>query len=263
MLELSRLAKAFRQETEPGDKKITVLDNVSFDVPQNQFVCLLGPSGCGKSTLLRIITGLTRPDLGTIRIDGHLIDRPGPERSLVFQNYGLLPWRNVLGNAELGLEIRGMSRAKRREICRRTIERVGLSGFEHHYPHQLSGGMQQRTALARAFSKDPKILLMDEPFAAVDMQTREMLQDELLKIWTTIRTTVLFVTHSVDEAIYLGDRVIVMGAHPGRVIADVWTDLERPRSSSDVKTSARFDELRRLIRTALASGSHSELRGAA
>jgi NitT/TauT family transport system ATP-binding protein len=255
MLEIARLTKKFGQEAEKRRNEITVLDNVSFEVPQNDFVCLLGPSGCGKTTLLRIVTGLTRPDAGTIRIDGQLVERPGPERSLVFQNYGLLPWRTVLGNVELGLEIRGMKRSERREICRRTIKRVGLSGFEQHYPHQLSGGMQQRTALARAFSKDPKILLMDEPFAAVDMQTREMLQDELLRIWNSMRTTVLFVTHSIDEAIYLGDRVIVMGAHPGRVIADLRTDLPRPRASSDVKVSQRFDELRRLVRAALAQGS--------
>ena len=260
MLEIARLTKVFRQDADRRDGGICVIDDVSFAVGQNQFVCLLGPSGCGKTTLLRMVAGLTRPDAGTIRIDGRAVDRPGPDRSLVFQNYGLLPWRTVLGNVEIGLEIRGMKRAERREICRRTIDRVGLSGFEDHYPHQLSGGMQQRTALARAFSKDPKLLLMDEPFAAVDMQTREMLQDELLKIWTAMRTTVLFVTHSIDEAIYLGDRVIVMAARPGRVKADVATEMPRPRSGADVKVSARFDALRKLIRGALAYDGAPELR---
>jgi NitT/TauT family transport system ATP-binding protein len=225
-------------------------------VPQNQFVCLLGTSGCGKTTLLRIVAGLTQADRGTITIDDKPLAGPGQDRSLVFQNYGLLPWRTVLGNVEFGLEVRGMGRAERRTICQKYIERVGLKGFEQHYPHQISGGMQQRTALARAFSKDPKILLMDEPFAAVDMQTREMLQDELLKIWTSMQTTVLFVTHSIEEAIYLGDRVIVMGARPGRIKADVFTGLPRPRSNIEVKSSARFNELRRIIREAL---QHDEL----
>jgi NitT/TauT family transport system ATP-binding protein len=169
----------------------------------------------------------------------------------VFQNYGLLPWRTVLGNVEFGLEVRGMPKSRRREVCKRYIERVGLNGSEHLYPHQISGGMQQRVALARAFSKDPSILLMDEPFAAVDAQTREMLQDELLKIWTEIRTTVLFVTHSIDEAIYLADRVIVMA--PGRITADVMTQLPRPRDE-DIKATPLFNELRLRLRNALRSG---------
>jgi NitT/TauT family transport system ATP-binding protein len=156
-----------------------------------------------------------------------------------------------MGNVEFGLEMRGVGKAERRAVCQRHIDRVGLTGYEKHYPHQISGGMQQRVALARAFSKDPKILLMDEPFAAVDMQTREMLQDELLKIWTGMKTTVLFVTHSIEEAIYLGDRVLVMGAHPGHIKADIETGLPRPRVEAEVKSSARFDELRRTVREAL------------
>ena len=175
---------------------------------------------------------------------------PGQDRSLVFQNYGLLPWRSVMGNVEFGLEMRGVRKAERRAISQKYIDRVGLTGYERHYPHQISGGMQQRTALARAFSKDPKVLLMDEPFAAVDMQTREMLQDELLKIWTSMQTTVLFVTHSIEEAIYLGDRVLVMGARPGRIKADIATELPRPRDEA-AKSSRRFDELRRLVRDRL------------
>jgi len=181
------------------------------------------------------------------------VSGPGQDRSLVFQNYGLLPWRTVLGNVEFGLEIRGMARARRRDICRDYIERVGLTGFENHYPHQISGGMQQRVGLARALSKDPKILLMDEPFAAVDMQTRERLQDELLGIWSAMKTTVLFVTHSIEEAVYLGDRVIVMSSRPGRIAADVMTELPRPRSD-DVKSSERYAELLRLVRAALKKG---------
>jgi NitT/TauT family transport system ATP-binding protein len=176
----------------------------------------------------------------------------------VFQNYGLLPWRTVLRNVELGLEIRGVAAAERHAICGEYIRRVGLAGFESHFPHQISGGMQQRVALARAFSKQPRILLMDEPFAAVDMQTREMLQDELLKIWTMMKTTVLFVTHSIDEAIYLGDRVIVMGARPGHIRADVMTGLTRPRVSDEIKTSSRFVELQAICRRALHAGNRAD-----
>jgi NitT/TauT family transport system ATP-binding protein len=249
MLDVIALNKVYGEEGAPN--RVVVLDNVGFTVPKNQFVCLLGPSGCGKTTLLRIVAGLTEADSGTIRIDGKAVRGPGQDRSMVFQNYGLLPWRTVMGNVEFGLEVRGMSRAERRGICQDYIQRVGLKGFESLYPHQISGGMQQRVALARAFSKDPKILLMDEPLAAVDMQTREMLQDELLKIWNTMQTTVLFVTHSVEEAIYLGDRVIVMSARPGRISADIMTELPRPRADLDVKNSARFDELRHTVRNAL------------
>ncbi len=225
-----------------------VLDAINIEVPERQFVCLLGGSGCGKTTLLRIVAGLTEPDGGVVAVRGKPIKGAGQDRSLVFQNYGLLPWRNVLGNVELGLEFRNIGKAERRRITSEYIERVGLSGFEHHFPHQISGGMQQRVALARAFSKTPSILLMDEPFAAVDMQTRETLQDELLKIWTEYKTTVLFVTHSIDEAIYLADRVIVMGANPGHVRADVLTELPRPRDAHDIRASRRFMELQTLLR---------------
>ena len=249
MLEIASLTKVYGGEG--GAASNLVLDAISFSVPQNQFVCLLGASGCGKTTLLRIVAGLTDASSGTIKVEDKIVRGPGQDRSLVFQNYGLLPWRTVMGNVEFGLEMRGVPKGKRREICQRHIERVGLKGYEKHYPHEISGGMQQRTALARAFSKDPKILLMDEPFAAVDAQTREMLQDELLKIWNGMKTTVLFVTHSIEEAIYLGDRVLVMGARPGHIKADIETGLPRPRSDSDVKSSARFDELRRQVRETL------------
>ncbi|HEX9465084.1 MAG TPA: ABC transporter ATP-binding protein [Alphaproteobacteria bacterium] len=250
MLEIAHLTKVY-PASHGASGRIHVLDDIGLRVPANQFVCLLGASGCGKTTLLRIVAGLTEADSGSITIQGRTVRGPGNDRSLVFQNYGLLPWRSVLGNVEFGLEVRGMGRRERREISRDYIRRVGLAGFEHHYPHQISGGMQQRVALARAFSKDPKILLMDEPFAAVDMQTRERLQDELLQIWTTMQTTVLFVTHSIEEAIYLGDRVVVMTPRPGRISADVLTGLPRPRSEVDVKSLPRFDELRHAIRQAL------------
>ena len=249
MLEVRQLTKTYGAES--GQRAMVVLDAVSFSVPENQFVCLLGASGCGKTTLLRIVAGITEADAGIISIGGTPISGPGQDRSMVFQNYGLLPWRTVMGNVEFGLEIHGVGRVRRREICRDYIRRVNLQGYEDHYPHQISGGMQQRVALARAFSKEPKILLMDEPFAAVDAQTREMLQDELLRIWTAMKTTVLFVTHSIEEAIYLGDRVLVMGVRPGRIKADVLTDLPRPRTPLEVRASPRFNELLARFREAL------------
>lgn len=262
MLEIRSVTKTYDNELEVREAK-RVLDPINLDIPENQFVCLLGASGCGKTTLLRIIAGLTRPDSGAVLIEGKAVTRPGQQSSLVFQNYGLLPWRTVTGNVEFGLETRNVSVTQRREISQRNIDRVGLAGNERLFPHQISGGMQQRTALARAFSKDSKVLLMDEPFAAVDMQTREMLQEELLTIWASLQTTVIFVTHSIDEAIFLGDRVIVMGAHPGRVNADILTNLPRPRSAADIKLLPRYTQLQREIRSALAHGPLDERRSTA
>lgn len=230
---------------------LTVLRDFTLQVEEGDFVCLLGPSGCGKTTVLKLIAGLVEPQAGEIRVDGKVISGPGTDRSMVFQNYGLLPWRTVLGNVEFGLEIRGVPKVTRRRIALEQIERLGLAGFERHFPSQLSGGMQQRVALARAFTKNPRLLLMDEPFAAVDMQIREYLQDELLKVWEQVKTTVIFVTHSIDEALYLGDRVVMMSARGGEVRADVEVDLSRPRYETDVKASPRFGELRHLIREAL------------
>jgi len=252
MLEIASLTKIYGGEG--GTAPNLVLDAISFTVPQNQFVCLLGSSGCGKTTLLRIVAGLTVADGGTIKVEDKAVEGPGQDRSLVFQNYGLLPWRTVMGNVEFGLEMRGVAKAKRRAISQTHIERVGLKGYEKHYPHEISGGMQQRTALARAFSKDPKILLMDEPFAAVDAQTREMLQDELLKIWNENKTTVLFVTHSIEEAIYLGDRVIAMESRPGRVGEVVEVDLPRPRIQLTTREDPRFLALRHWLFGLLPTG---------
>ena len=230
---------------------VAVLQGFSLAVEEGDFVCLLGPSGCGKTTVLKLVAGLVEPQGGEIRVDGHPISGPGTDRSMVFQSYGLLPWRTVMGNVELGLEIRGLPREARRRVAQEQIERLGLAGFERHYPSQLSGGMQQRVALARAFTKNPRLLLMDEPFAAVDLQMREYLQDELLKVWEQVRTTVIFVTHSIDEALYLGDRVVMLGTRGTGLRADVAVDLQRPRYETDVKSSPRFGELRHLIREAL------------
>jgi ABC-type nitrate/sulfonate/bicarbonate transport system ATPase subunit/ABC-type nitrate/sulfonate/bicarbonate transport system permease component len=248
MLEVREVTKVFYDDPKVRQHELLVLDSVNLLVPKNQFVCLLGPSGCGKTTLLRVVAGLNESDGGEVLVDGRPVTGPGQDRSMVFQNYGLLPWRTVQGNVEFGLEVRGETAGERRKKCETAIRKVGLAGFERHFPHQISGGMQQRTGLARALSKDPQILLMDEPFAAVDMQTREVLQEELLRIWNTTQTTVLFVTHSVEEAVYLGDRVIVMAAKPGRIRADVKIDLPRPRYASNVKSSPRFGELCAMLR---------------
>ena len=257
MLEVREVSKVFYDDPKLRRHELLVLNRVSLSVPKNQFVCLLGPSGCGKTTLLRVVAGLNESDGGAIFVNGRPVRGPGQDRSMVFQNYGLLPWRTVAENVEFGLEVRGESTEQRKTKCETVIRKVGLAGFERHFPHQISGGMQQRTGLARALSKDPEILLMDEPFAAVDMQTREVLQEELLRIWNTTQTTVLFVTHSVEEAVYLGDRVIVMAAKPGRIRADVTIDLPRPRYASNVKSSPRFGELCAKLRQLLVDANDS------
>lgn len=246
-LELQDVSKRYGE----GPSSHLVLEQVNFAISDGEFVCLLGQSGCGKTTLLRIVAGLTDFD-GQVLVDGTPIQGPGVDRSMVFQDYGLLPWRTVLGNVEFALEVRGYPKGQRRDIAHEQIERLGLRGFETHYPHQISGGMQQRVGLARALTKNPKMLLMDEPFAAVDLQTREYLQDELLSIWRRIGTTVLFVTHSIEEAVYLSDRVLVMRSGPGRVMADVPVDIARPRSIADTKSSIRYVQLIQQLRTELA-----------
>ena len=251
MLEVTQLSKVFFEHNDPRKPGLVALHNVSFSVRKNEFVCLLGPSGCGKTTLIRIVAGLIRADRGEIRVNGTPVTAPGRDRCMVFQQFGLLPWRTVLSNVEFGLEIEGVARAERQKIAREYLALVGLNGFEHYYPHQISGGMQQRVGIARALSKKPDILLMDEPFGAVDAQTREQLQEELLKIWAKTDTTVIFVTHSIDESIYLSDRVIIMQSRPGRIKEEVAIDLPRPRWEGDVKADPRFAELRAQIRESL------------
>ena len=235
MLSVRDIGRAFVKTD--GSGELTVLDGVSFDVADHEFVSILGPSGCGKTTLIRIIAGLIAADSGDVRVDGNPVTAPGPERCMVFQNFGLLPWRNVQSNVEFGLEVFDLSRAERAATAAEFIELVELKGFERYYPHQISGGMQQRVGIARALARNPKILLMDEPFGAVDAQTREQLQEELLRIWNTTDKTVLFVTHSIDEAIFLSDRIVVLQPHPGRVRCIVEVDLPRPRGSLDLQAS--------------------------
>jgi NitT/TauT family transport system ATP-binding protein len=230
--------------------RVDALRDVSFSIDKGQFVSIVGASGCGKTTLLRIIDGLTRPTRGEIIIDGRPITRPGPDRGFVFQQDALFPWRTVLDNVIFGLEVQGTRKSEARARADRLIDLVGLSGFEHHFPHELSGGMRQRANLARALTIDPDVLLMDEPFAALDAQTREIMQSELLRIWRSNRKTVLFVTHQIDEAVYLADRVIVMTSRPGRIKAMLEVNIARPRSLA-VKRTPEFlrlvDEIWQMI----------------
>jgi NitT/TauT family transport system ATP-binding protein len=205
------------------------LAEVDLTIRDGEFVTIVGPSGCGKSTLLMLIAALLRPSGGSVRLDGTPVTRPGPDRALVFQDFALLPWRTVLANVELGLELKGVAEPQRSAIARRHIGMVGLAPFERAYPHQLSGGMRQRVGIARALAVEPEVLLMDEPFGALDAQNRQVMGSELLRIWEAGRKTILFVTHDIDEAVYLADRILVMSASPGRVIADIPVTLARPR----------------------------------
>ncbi|MFC6874359.1 ABC transporter ATP-binding protein [Halobellus marinus] len=217
---------------------VQALQDVSFDVETGEFVCIVGPSGSGKTTLFRIIAGLESPTSGTVSLDGDPVEGPGPNLGLVFQEYHLFPWRTVSGNVGFGLERQDVGAAERQRRVDELLDLVGLDDFADSYPRDLSGGMKQRVALARALAVDPELLLMDEPFGAVDAQTKRMLQAELLDIWAETGKTILFVTHDVDEAITLADRVIVMGTEPGHVREHVEIDIDRPRSRS----SARFGE---------------------
>ena len=219
------------------------LQATDLDVAENDFVTILGPSGCGKSTLLRIVAGLDVPTAGEVLLDGRRIDAPGADRGMVFQSYTLFPWLSVLDNVCFGLRERALPRAQQLEIARGFIAQVGLAGFEHHFPKQLSGGMQQRTALARALANGPRMLLMDEPFGALDHQTRELMQELLLGIWEAEAKTVLFVTHDIDEAIFMGNRVVVMSARPGRIKCDLPVPIGHPRHYS-VKTTPAFTALK-------------------
>ena len=223
---------------------LSVFDDVNLQVGEHEFVSILGPSGCGKTTLLRIVAGIEQATAGAVMVDGEESTRPRRDMTLVFQNFRLLPWRTVEDNVAYGLRLRGHGRSGARSQAQTYIRLVGLEGREKKYPYQLSGGMQQRVGLARALAIQPEILLMDEPFGALDAQTRELMQEELLRIWTADPKTVMFVTHSIDEAIVLSDRVIVMQANPGRIVEDIRIPFERPRSAAEIRTDPRFVELR-------------------
>jgi len=196
---------------------IRALDPFNFQIQANEFIVIVGPSGCGKSTLLHITSGLTKPSGGRVLLGGQPIVEPGPDKAIVFQNFSLFPWKTVYENIDFGLRINGVPEDKRRTVIERYIKLIGLTGFERHFPRQLSGGMQQRVAIARSFVLEPRVLLMDEPFAALDAQNRQLMQEELVRIWQTQSPTVLFITHSVEEAVFLADRIIVMTRRPGRI----------------------------------------------
>ena len=239
---MSRLAIEGVSRVFPGVRRrpsTVALEPIELGVEDNDFITILGPSGCGKSTLLRIVAGLDRPTAGRVLLDGQRVTGPGRDRGMVFQSYTLFPWLTVRENICFGLREQGMPRGEQERIAASFVERVGLRGFEDHYPTMLSGGMQQRTALARSLANDPKILLLDEPFGALDNQTRVLMQELLLGIWEADRKTVLFVTHDIDEAIFMGSRVAVMSARPGRILSETAVPFEHPRHYS-IKTRHLF-----------------------
>ena len=237
-------AQGVRKEFRDGKKTVLALDDVSMAVQDNEFITIVGTSGCGKSTFLNMVAGLAAPTAGTLTIDGHPINGPGLDRGMVFQSYTLFPWQTVLGNVLFGLAKKRLSRRERIDTARRYVAMVGLRGFDDAYPAQLSGGMQQRVAIARALAYNPSILLMNEPFGALDAQTRGLMQELLLRVWEEHKITVLFITHDVDEAIFLSDRVYVMTARPGRIKAEVAIELPRPRLY-EMQTAPAFIALKR------------------
>lgn len=233
MIEAHNVCKVFGTR-----KKVTAIEGFDLRVGKNEFVSIIGPSGCGKSTFLLLLSGLETPSGGDIRIDGRPVSGPNPACAIVFQEYLLFPWATVEKNISFGPRIRKRPREETRRISKHYIRLVGLEGYENRYPHELSGGMKQRVGIARALANEPRVLLMDEPFGALDALTREMLQLELLRIWQQAGCTVVFVTHSISEAVYLSDRVVVMSARPGRILSEVTIDLDRPRSRQMLGTPA-------------------------
>lgn len=236
MIEINGVSKVFGH----GEQRVQALDDVNLHVREGDFTMLLGPSGCGKTTLLNLLAGFDSPNSGEILLDGSPIIRPGPDRGFVFQDYALFPWKTVIKNIMFGLTLNGRSKQEAREVAQHYVEMVGLDGFENAYTHTLSGGMRQRVGIARALAYDPKVLLMDEPFGALDAQTRTHMQHALVEIWEQTRKTVVFVTHSVAEAVVLGDRVVVMQAKPGKIREIIDIDLARPRNEAE----PRFGEHR-------------------
>jgi NitT/TauT family transport system ATP-binding protein len=247
IVEIQGVSKSFHKTIKHSSTELKALTNVSLSIRENEFISIIGPSGCGKTTLLKMIDGLLPCDSGEIKINGRKVTAPGPERAVVFQTFALLPWRTVLANVEFSLELRRVPKEERAKTAREYIRRVGLGEFENHYPHELSGGMQQRAGLARALAVNPMILLMDEPFGSVDAQTRQLLQEELLELWQREQKTVIFVTHSMDEAVYLSDRVVVMTPRPGKVAEILDVPLPRPRMAEDVRRDPRFVDLTNYI----------------
>jgi len=226
--------------------EVVAVDDLSLDVMDREFISIVGPSGCGKSTLLRVVAGLVEPTSGAVYLDGRQVDAPGADRGMVFQSYTLFPWLTVLGNVQFGSRINGLPAAERERLAREYLEMVGLKGFEGHYPKELSGGMMQRVAIARALANDPEVLLMDEPFGALDAQTRIIMQELLVNLWQRTPKTILFVTHDIDEALFLSERVYIMTARPGRIKQVLAVDLPRPRSL-DLLTAPTFVAMKRTV----------------
>jgi NitT/TauT family transport system ATP-binding protein len=241
--------RGLRKDFLSGSGRVTALQDVDLTVLKGQFCCIVGPSGCGKTTLLRIVAGLETHTSGELEI-AHF-ERSKPLHSMVFQDQSVFPWMSVEKNVAYGLRMRGVPNGERREIVSHYIDKVGLTAFRHAYPHQLSGGMKQRVSIARAFANDPEILLMDEPFAALDEQNKAILQEELLRIWEESRKTVLFITHSIDEALVLSDRALIMTARPGRLKADVPVTLKRPRGAYEIRATEGYGDLSRRLWAAL------------
>lgn len=259
ILVADRICKTFE---DTDGQNIVALSDVSLSVRAHEFVSIVGPSGCGKSTFLRIVAGLDQRSNGTITVNNREISGPGADRGMVFQEYALLPWKTTLSNVAFGLQLRKVPKAERNQIAQRYIDLVGLRGFEHKHPHQLSGGMRQRAAVARALANSPAILLMDEPFAAIDAITRRRLQEELGEICAKEGMTVLFVTHSVDEAIFLSDRVIVFSDRPGHVACEMRVNIERPRHWETTIKDKQFIELRDSILQTLGHPADQDTTGA-
>lgn len=233
---IKRLSKVY---ADGGKDSVAVLNGIDLEIKEGEFICIVGPSGCGKTTFIKVIDGLVKSSSGEVFIDGKEISGPGSDRAFVFQADLLYPWRTVLDNIAFGLEVQGVPRAQRYAKARELTKMIGLARFESHYPHELSGGMRQRVNLARALAVDPEILLMDEPFASLDAQTREVMQQELLKVWSATKKSVIFITHQIDEAVYLADRVIVFSARPAVVRADIPVLIPRPRQLA-VKRTPQF-----------------------
>jgi NitT/TauT family transport system ATP-binding protein len=239
-LSLEHISKQF---TKNGQETVDSLTDISVEIHDGEFVCILGPSGCGKTTLLRLIAGLETPTAGKVLIDGTVIDRPNPKLGMIFQDYSLYPWRTVNENITFGLELHGIAKEQRDAVAQNYLALAGLSGFGNSYPYELSGGMRQRVAVVRALAVDPSVLLMDEPFGALDAQTRNRLQLDLLDIWEKTKKTIIFVTHSVDEAVFLADRIVVLTPRPGHICEIIQIDHPHPRD----RTSVEFAKVRRYV----------------
>ena len=246
-----------------GGREVVALQDIDLAIPRGEFVCLLGPSGCGKSTLLNAVAGFALPSSGVITADGQLVTAPGPERGMVFQEYALFPWMTVEANIAFGLEIRRQPKAQIRATVDQLLQMLSLADFRHRYPKDLSGGMRQRVAIARVLALDSPIMLMDEPFGALDALTRRNLQDELLRIWSELKKTIIFVTHSIEEAIYLADRIVVMTYRPGTIKRDILVDLPRLRDPAAADFNALKRELGQLVMEEQQRHHHDELRLAA